>query len=448
MRYSLVLGGGGAKGSYEIGVFKALKEMKIDISSIYGTSIGALNAAMMIQGDIEKAEKLWSKITAKDVMDIEDNIEILLEKGGISSTLEFMMHVINSKGVDITPFKKLLEEIVDEEVLRNSPIDYGIVTFSLEDFKPVKLNKSDIPKGKLIDYIIASSALPAFKKHTIDDKVFIDGAFCDNIPLSLAVNGDNDNIIVVDILSPGIVERVNKRKLNIIDIKNPFELKGSVLNFNRENILFNMNLGYLDCKKAFGYLKGYRYYFQVDGSIHDLTEKYISPLGVEDIKNIYKHFGIEVDFNTNSPIKGVFDRIMNVIKRYSGEKDISKESILRALIEITADFFDIEKVKVYKIEDIIQEIVKCANDSYSNIKEEEYLTYAKKSTSLTNKKKLRSALLDSINKTHNLILYTKLCKENHASDTFRRVVSNVYPKLSIASGVLIFLEGEGYIALD
>lgn len=59
MKYSLVLGGGGAKGSYEIGVFKALEEIGIEIDSVYGTSIGALNGAMVVQGDVKKAEEIW-----------------------------------------------------------------------------------------------------------------------------------------------------------------------------------------------------------------------------------------------------------------------------------------------------------------------------------------------------------------------------------------------------
>ncbi|KMT23276.1 patatin-like phospholipase family protein [Clostridium cylindrosporum] len=447
MKYSLVLGGGGAKGSYELGVFKALKEMNIEITSIYGTSIGALNGALFIQGDIDRAQRLWSEITARDVMDIEENIESLLEVGGISSTLEFMMHVISKRGVDITPFKRLLEEVVDEESIRNSPIDFGIVTFSLDDFRPVKLCKSDIPKGKLIDYLIASSALPAFKKHTIEDKVFIDGAFCDNIPLSLAVNGDASNIIVVDILSPGIVERADTSDFNVINIKNPFELKGSVLNFNRENIIFNMNLGYIDGKKAFGYLRGYRYYFNVDGSIYDLTKKYISSLSSKDIINIYNYFGIEINPKEIGISKAILDTIMNTLKLYSGENIISKESILRASLEITADFLDIPKIKVYNIEDFIKEIIKSINEVLFNLNEEDYLDYIKNSVLLTDKKKMSKALLDSINKKSNLAFYAKSCRLEQTTLPFRKVVSRLYPRLSIAAVVLLFLDKEGYITL-
>lgn len=52
--FGLVLAGGGTKGAYEVGVWKALKELNISITAIAGTSIGALNAALILQDDFEK----------------------------------------------------------------------------------------------------------------------------------------------------------------------------------------------------------------------------------------------------------------------------------------------------------------------------------------------------------------------------------------------------------
>ena len=52
---ALVLGGGGAHGAYQIGVWQALKEHNIQFEIITGTSVGALNGALILQGDMEKA---------------------------------------------------------------------------------------------------------------------------------------------------------------------------------------------------------------------------------------------------------------------------------------------------------------------------------------------------------------------------------------------------------
>ena len=56
--YGLVLEGGGAKGAYQIGAWKALKEAGIRIKGIAGTSVGALNGALIAMDDFEKAEKI------------------------------------------------------------------------------------------------------------------------------------------------------------------------------------------------------------------------------------------------------------------------------------------------------------------------------------------------------------------------------------------------------
>ena len=68
---ALVLGGGGAKGAYEIGAIAALNDLGIRAGSVYGTSVGALNAAMYAQDDMTTAEALWSSIRLSDVVSEE-----------------------------------------------------------------------------------------------------------------------------------------------------------------------------------------------------------------------------------------------------------------------------------------------------------------------------------------------------------------------------------------
>ena len=59
--FGLVLAGGGTKGAYEVGVWKALKELNINITAIAGTSIGALNAALILQDDFEIFFHVWKQ---------------------------------------------------------------------------------------------------------------------------------------------------------------------------------------------------------------------------------------------------------------------------------------------------------------------------------------------------------------------------------------------------
>ena len=75
--YGIVLEGGGAKGAYPIGAWKALRESGVKIKGISGTSVGALNGALMCMGDLELAEKVWSNLTYSQVMDVEDELSLI-----------------------------------------------------------------------------------------------------------------------------------------------------------------------------------------------------------------------------------------------------------------------------------------------------------------------------------------------------------------------------------
>ena len=68
MKTAIVLAGGGSKGSYQAGVWKALRELGVEYQIVTGTSIGAVNGALMVMGDYERAERLWHTVTVEDIM--------------------------------------------------------------------------------------------------------------------------------------------------------------------------------------------------------------------------------------------------------------------------------------------------------------------------------------------------------------------------------------------
>ena len=70
--YGLVLDGGGARGAYQIGAWKALAEAGVKLNAVAGTSVGALNGALICMGDIENAENIWREMTFSSVMDVDD----------------------------------------------------------------------------------------------------------------------------------------------------------------------------------------------------------------------------------------------------------------------------------------------------------------------------------------------------------------------------------------
>jgi len=173
--YGLVLEGGGAKGAYHVGAYKALKELNIEIGGIAGTSIGAINGAMMVQGDYELLEKVWYSVNSYELFDIDEKAIMDLKNFNLHDVnFSYLLHqskeILSNRGLDTSKIRDLFDSYIDEDKIRNSDIDFGIVTVNLTDKKPVELMKEDIPKGKLVDFLIASANLPAFRIEEVDGK--------------------------------------------------------------------------------------------------------------------------------------------------------------------------------------------------------------------------------------------------------------------------------------
>lgn len=123
--YGLVLEGGGAKGSYHAGVYKAILEEGIKIKAVAGTSIGALNGAMIVQGDYETTLDLWNDISYTDIIqDNEEEIERLLNRKLDLEDLKFLskkiLSIVTDRGFDISPFKEMINKYIDEEKVRST----------------------------------------------------------------------------------------------------------------------------------------------------------------------------------------------------------------------------------------------------------------------------------------------------------------------------------------
>ena len=72
--YALALEGGGARGAYQVGVWKALAEKGIGFNAVSGTSVGALNGAMFAMGELDKAMDIWQNIAFSKVMNVDEEL--------------------------------------------------------------------------------------------------------------------------------------------------------------------------------------------------------------------------------------------------------------------------------------------------------------------------------------------------------------------------------------
>lgn len=260
---ALVLGGGGSRGAYELGVWKALREMGIKIDLVTGTSIGAVNGAVIAQDDYDMAEALWDSIETRDVMDVPVEEDEPLPKKVWQTYQAFAVNFIKSGGTDTGPLKETLQTFLDEEKVRESQVGYGLVTLEKDTGVSRELFIEDIPQGKLIDYVIASASIyPAFKPHVIDNVRYVDGAYHDNLPVKMALDRGAEDIIAVDLEAFGVVRKENfELARRVVYIRCYWPL-GPTLVFDRDTIRRNVRLGYLDALKAFGVYEGNAFAFQ------------------------------------------------------------------------------------------------------------------------------------------------------------------------------------------
>ncbi len=254
---ALVLSGGGSKGSYQIGVWKALKELNLKFDIVTGTSVGAINGAMYIQNDFRKAINIWKKI----------NLKVLFGEDAIESTNNFEIYKMYSKhfikygGMDVKDLEKLIKRSLNPRKFYNSKINYGLIAYNLTSKEAVELQKKDIEKDKLDSYLMASaSCFPAFKKKDIEGEKHIDGGYHDNLPINLAIDMGATDIIAVDLNAPGI-KKQPKSKVKITYIK-PRNKLTNFLNFYAQGTEKNMKLGYNDTMKTFGKFEGNKYTFR------------------------------------------------------------------------------------------------------------------------------------------------------------------------------------------
>ena len=248
---ALVLSGGAARGAYEMGVWQALRELGVRIDLVCGTSIGAMNAYIIAQGSYEKARDMWLDMKTEEVFDFD--------------------HVLTEGGGSFTGIKDILAADFPEEDVRASSVAFGLCTVQMneeasmdpETWTPLYLWKEDIPKGKMMDYVLAScSCYPVVKPYEIDGVKHLDGGFYDYMPVSMALQKGADRIVAVNLeavgwMQGGDIEEAGARLTLIV----PSAELGSFVVFDPANTRRIMRLGYLDTMKIYGAFEGQRYTF-------------------------------------------------------------------------------------------------------------------------------------------------------------------------------------------
>ena len=340
MKYGIALGGGGVRGAFQMGVWKALRKMNIEIGAAVGTSIGAINAALMVQDEYAKAMKMWRKITIEDIIALPKGMEGEKNIFKAKNLGELVKHIYEKEGLDMSPLENILRGIIDEEKIRKSPADFGIAALSLTNRKGIYKRKEEIPEGQLIDYIMASASI--LSKRQIEDETFYDGGMFDNMPVHML--GGMKDIITVDVQGIGLTRSFSSEGRNIISIRSSSPQTG-IMDFDRAGISRSIDEGYITCMRAFGRVMGSIYPISTKSYL-DARKKYSEQLisGVEKAARVLDVDTLEI-YTFDGLAEIVKDRFLKLSGvssesvEQSGEKQ-KKESDNALLIRLVKNIWD------------------------------------------------------------------------------------------------------------
>ena len=302
-----------------------------------------MNGVAMVQDDYDLALDLWKNISVDKIFagDVDLDFEPQDIIGSTGKLVSLLIKILTNKGLDISPFLDLLNDIVDEEKVRASAREFGIVALRVPLIKGMEITKEKMKVGYMAKYILASSsAFPVFPVCEVDGNKYIDGGYYDSLPINFARNLGAEEVVAIDVsLSTTHEEELSSN--DVIYIKSAWSL-GPFLDFDNESIMRNMDLGYNDTMKVYGKYRGFRYTFLLNDeeSFNDVAlalKKSIEK--VDNEMNLQKYKRIRNILNSKN--------LLDYIAKYTDNKELSPYEYLLRAEEICAELFTQNPQEIY-----------------------------------------------------------------------------------------------------
>lgn len=333
--WAIVLSGGGARGAYEVGALEAITNLNLNVKGVYGTSVGALNGAFFVQGSIDEMSRIWKELSFSNVVKMPSDFAT-----DTPNLFDLTKSFINEKGFNVKPLQEMIKTYLNEKKVRESGIDFGLVTVDLSNFSPVEIYLSQMPKGSLMDYLMASSNYPLFQRWKIKGSTYIDGGFYNNAPVSMALKKGFKRILLVNLSDiPIFLPKIPKDVTLKVII--PSGQLGNAMDFDPKKETLWEKMGYLDTMKAFGKFVGRDYYIYPSNK-NILIDKMLR-MDKDGISKLAKILnvnvdGCQVDF-------AVYERILPKILEVVPSNSFSALNL--SMLEIAAKYFRIDRIKDY-----------------------------------------------------------------------------------------------------
>lgn len=250
-KVAVFLTGGGAKGAFQIGFFKALEEFGIWPDLVCGYSVGALLSGVATYMDSYEMRECWKALTLENILQIDSGKLDGLRGDKRVRKLYFETFLSCCTPpflIDANNIRRLLYSFLDGNRILTSPVGFGISTTELPSCRMRKIFKEDMICNPL-EYILASLYLPVFRpQRIIDGKHYLDVAFR-RFALDMVSSEEFSTTIIVNV-STRTQEELNRdiQMTNFADSTNVIainmEEKSSYLDFSEDLAQGNYEKGY------------------------------------------------------------------------------------------------------------------------------------------------------------------------------------------------------------
>ncbi len=247
--YGLVLGGGGGKGAYQIGVWKALKYLNMDswVKAVSGDSVGGLNALLFANGDVNKAEDIWTNIRPIQFLDLEP--QGVCSRDGLIRIMEKEVDLTHISASPIDTYVNIA--ICPEEPAGTTEAESAMNALTAGrtfDGEYIHLNGKTPEEIKLV--LLATSAMPVvYAPVKIGDKYYRDGGLQDNLPMRPLLEAGVKNLIVVPLNKEGYDVMLASQAEEFILIEPSGDigsLLDGTLDFDGRNVQYRIQMGFYD----------------------------------------------------------------------------------------------------------------------------------------------------------------------------------------------------------
>lgn len=189
MTTAFVLGGGGVLGAVEVGMLRALFERDITPDLVLGTSVGALNGAMVARqpdiGVIDRLTELWRGASAAGREVYGDRPLRTVRRAVASGT-----HIYSAK-----PLKQRLHDELGDVTFEELPVRFQVCAASIE-----RAVEHWFDSGPVVDAVVASAAVPGLLPPAkVGDEHYLDGGIVNSIPLGRAVELGATRVFVLQV---------------------------------------------------------------------------------------------------------------------------------------------------------------------------------------------------------------------------------------------------------